>query len=113
MSNPSRTKWRDIALGTIVAILLLISRVLADVAVIQSHYGWFTKILLGITLSIFGAGILLIFFGPFEWHREPPPNSNLKLEIRTKGGSVLATGVDPTDVQEIAKVLREAKRASE
>jgi hypothetical protein len=118
MSN-SKSQWREIArhasVSTLVAVIAGLSTFAAKLvsSTQTKEFSVIAKVTLFLTLAVFVLGILKSFVDVFRAYAEKSLASKLKLEIKAQDGSVLATNLDPADVQKIAKVIEEAKGASQ
>ena len=70
------------------------------------------KTLIGFAFAGFFIGMFYNFFDVFRIYSNRTHTSKLRLEIKDKNGSVLATNLDPADIEKIAEVVEEAKGAS-
>jgi hypothetical protein len=71
------------------------------------------RIVLFVATVIFLNGIITSLGDVLHAYRVKFISSKMKLEIKNKDGILLATGLDPSDLEQLAKVVRENKSASQ
>jgi len=117
--SKSKCEWRGLVRHASAATLAVLVAALGGFAVKLGSFSQtkkfdlLTKLTIFLALTSFFVGILYNFVDVLLSYLSKSHASKLTLEIKAKDGSVLATDLDPADVQKIAEIVEEAKGASQ
>jgi len=117
MSNQKRLGWLYIALAVVVVVSVSVTAAELGTFVVVSNLSIVGVGTIFLTVVGFVAGTVFSFAGVWKVYQSKKETSKQRLGIKAKDVTPLSVNLDPADVQKIVqqltKVVEEAKGASE